>query len=476
MWGDGGRFYWERREGGQVKGIAVVFTSVWSQDRRLKCYIDLYSSLGWNSLVCHAHFLNRIFSDKATALAFGVVDELVKELKARPLPVVFIMFSGSSKACLCKVLQIIEGQCEEQIDQDDCQLIKECICGHIHDSSHLDLISNAGTSYFPNPTIFQISHPSRLFSWMVKTISSGFDVLLLNRFAAQSMEYWQTLHSSANIDLFLLICSENDELASKQIICKFSQCLQELGVDVKLVKWSTSPYVGHFKQHPTDYKALVSELLEKASLSYSHRSQRVNAEKMVFGTSDPISDVCNLSKATARRLTIDPGNHIIRQNSADFGDRDIGSMQDKQKQKSDLLNPSISAHSVLGEILFDVCVPKKIKDWDIKNVGSISRETFGSPSGRNPYFLYKETEVEVEMKKRVQGKIQSRDLGVIWREMDGHTERKQTRGHLRAGFQGGQVKEEWSRTRTEQEKHQNKKFWVHYESPNVSVSLEQVGR
>ncbi|XP_068656919.1 uncharacterized protein [Aristolochia californica] len=387
MWGDGGRFFWERREGGQVKGIAVVFASMWIQGGHLKRYIELYSSLGWNCLICHGQFLNRFFPDKAAALAFSVVGELVKELKARPLPIVLVAFSGASKACLCKVLQIIEGQCEEQMDPDECQLIKECICGHVYDSSHLDLISDAGASSFLHPVVSQMAQPSKLFSWMVKTISSGLDVLLLNRFAAQSIEYWQTLYTSVNIDLFLLLCFENDELASKQIICKFAQCLQELGVDVKLVKWPTSPYTGHFKQYPTEYKTLVTELLKKASLTYSHR--RLNAERMVLGgTSDHISEVSNLSRATARRVTIDPGNNIFRQGSEDFGeDKDVGSMQDKQKQKSDNLQstPSISAHSVLGEILFDVCVPKKIKDWDIKNIGSVSsRETFGSPYGKNP--------------------------------------------------------------------------------------------
>ena len=59
MWGFGGRYYWGRKErGGKVEGIVVVFAWMSSQERQLKNYVELYSSLGWNSLVCHSQFLN----------------------------------------------------------------------------------------------------------------------------------------------------------------------------------------------------------------------------------------------------------------------------------------------------------------------------------------------------------------------------------------------------------------------------------
>lgn len=43
---------------------------------------------------------------------------------------------------------------------------------------------------------------------------------------------------------YLLLCSENDDLAPYQTIVNFAQRLQELGADVKLVKWNGSPHVG----------------------------------------------------------------------------------------------------------------------------------------------------------------------------------------------------------------------------------------
>lgn len=43
---------------------------------------------------------------------------------------------------------------------------------------------------------------------------------------------------------YLILCSENDDLAPCQVICNFAERLQELGGNVKLVKWDRSPHVG----------------------------------------------------------------------------------------------------------------------------------------------------------------------------------------------------------------------------------------
>jgi farnesol dehydrogenase len=57
MWGFGGKCYWGRREMNR-EGIVVVFPWMSSQERHVKTYVDLYGSLGWNSLVCHSQFFN----------------------------------------------------------------------------------------------------------------------------------------------------------------------------------------------------------------------------------------------------------------------------------------------------------------------------------------------------------------------------------------------------------------------------------
>ncbi|KAJ9674453.1 hypothetical protein PVL29_023789 [Vitis rotundifolia] len=245
MWGFGGKFYWGRNEtGGKIEGIVVVFAWMSSQEKHLKNYVQLYSSLGWNSLICHPEFLNVFFPEKATSLAADILNELVKELKTRPCPVVFASFSGGPKACMYKVLQIIDGKCEAQLNPDEYRLVRDSVAGHIYDSSPADFTSDVGTRFLLKPTVLKVSHPPRLVSWIANGIASSLDALFLNRFESQRAEYWQTLYSSVFMGApYLILCSEDDDLAPYQIICNFAQRLQELGGDVKLVKWNSSPHI-----------------------------------------------------------------------------------------------------------------------------------------------------------------------------------------------------------------------------------------
>ncbi|KAK6938701.1 Protein of unknown function DUF829, TMEM53 [Dillenia turbinata] len=380
MWGFGGRYYWgKRKRGGNVEGIAVVFAWMSSQDKHLKNYIDLYDSLGWNSLVCHSQFLNMFFPDKATSLAFGILDELIKELKIRPCPVVFASFSGGPKACMFKVLQIIEGMCETQVDRDEYRLVRDCISGHIYDSSPVDFTSDLGTRFVLHPTVLKISHPPRLALWIAKGIASSLDALFLSRFESQRAEYWQTLYSSVSMGApYLILCSENDDLAPYQVICNFAQRLQELGANVKVVKWSDSPHVGHYWYYPVDYKAAVTELLGKATVVYSQRIRQLEVEKMgMEGTHNGISEqISSLRKAAVStshnfdRLALEPSDQFLLPSSMEYHDgRTVGSVHHERKE--DLIHlpsslPSVNAHGVLGQILFDVCVPKNVEGWDLK--------------------------------------------------------------------------------------------------------------
>lgn len=60
MWGIGGNYYWRKKNnnGGESEAIVVVFAWMSSEERNLKNHVDLYSSLLWDSLVCHSQFLN----------------------------------------------------------------------------------------------------------------------------------------------------------------------------------------------------------------------------------------------------------------------------------------------------------------------------------------------------------------------------------------------------------------------------------
>ncbi|XP_065010064.1 uncharacterized protein LOC135639958 isoform X1 [Musa acuminata AAA Group] len=175
MWWDGGRFYWGSKEGRE--GIVVVFAWLSSQERHLKPYVQLYSSFGWRSLVCHIDFLTLFLPEKAASLADGVLRELLQELKISPSPIVFAAFSGGPKGCMYKVLQLIDQQCKGQLDLHDYQLVKESLCGQIYDSTPVDFTSDLGTRFVLHPSVLKRPHPPRVVSWMAKALATGLDTL-----------------------------------------------------------------------------------------------------------------------------------------------------------------------------------------------------------------------------------------------------------------------------------------------------------
>ncbi|KAK8623377.1 hypothetical protein V6N13_118263 [Hibiscus sabdariffa] len=399
MWGFGGRVYWgrterveRRRNGG---GMVVVFAWVSSQEKHLKNYVQLCASLGWDSLVCHSEFLNMFFPDKAAALAHDLLKELVQELKMRPCPVVFVSFSGGLKACMYKVLQMMEGLCEVQVNPDDLQLVKECFSGHIFDSSPVDFTTDLGARFAVHPSVLKMSHPPRIASWIANSVSSGLDALFLSRFESHRAEYWQTLYASVRVGApYLILCSENDDLAPYQVICNFAQRIQQLGGDLKLLKFNGSPHVGHYRHYPIDYKAAVTELLGKAAALYSRNIQQFEGERIESaGAQDEISEsISNISSIALspnrsfRGTLVQSDNFLLPSSIEYYEGRDFGSVQDQHKEGLIPLPhpPSINLHGVLGQILFDACVPKNVEGWDLKSSESSSRRQY--TSRRNSHF------------------------------------------------------------------------------------------
>lgn len=61
---------------------------------------------------------------------------------------------------------------------------------------------------------------------------------------------------------YLILCSEDDDLAPYQIVCNFAQRLERLGGDVKFVKWSSSPHVGMLPcTFICSFTAIISSLI-----------------------------------------------------------------------------------------------------------------------------------------------------------------------------------------------------------------------
>ena len=60
-----------------------------------------------------------------------------------------------------------------------------------------------------------------------------------------------------NVGPILIFCSEDDELAPYPVVSNFAQRLEELGGDVRLVEWNSSPHVGMFLTNISFYFCLA---------------------------------------------------------------------------------------------------------------------------------------------------------------------------------------------------------------------------
>lgn len=80
--------------------------------------------------------------------------------------------------------------------QDNYRVVRDCVAGHIFDSTPVDFVSDLGTRFVLHPTVLGMSRPPPLASWIAHGISSSLDALFLTRFESQRAEYWQTLYST----------------------------------------------------------------------------------------------------------------------------------------------------------------------------------------------------------------------------------------------------------------------------------------
>lgn len=137
----------------------------------------------------------------------------------------------------------------------------------------------------------------------------------------------------------------------------------------------------------------MTELLGKAAKVYSQRIRQPEGERMgIEGTRDEILEpIEDLRKATTNSssfqgLALGPSDHHLPSSMEYYDGRGVGSVQDDHKEGLIHLQslPSINAHGVLGQILFDVCVPKNVEDWDIKSSSSNGR-LFTSTKRHTPY-------------------------------------------------------------------------------------------
>lgn len=144
---------------------------------------------------------------------------------------------------------------------------------------------------------------------------------------------------------------------------------------------------GHYRHHPIDYKAAVTEILGKAVAIYSRKNRRIEDEKLgIEGTKDEITDPFSELRKAAMTSTsfqgfaVAPSDSLSPSSVEYYEGKDVGSIADQRKQGFIHLpsRPSINANGVLGQILFDVCVPKNVEDWDIRSNSENARLLSGT--------------------------------------------------------------------------------------------------
>lgn len=147
-----------------------------------------------------------------------------------------------------------------------------------------------------------------------------------------------------------------------------------------------------YKSDPIQYSIAIDQLLAQATSVFSSRIRKLGERNGFDDMHDEISHmICDLQNAAAdsngsfRRVAGGPKDHFFLPSSSDRHNvSDSGSSSSERKNLPIWPNPSLSAHTVLGQILFDACVPKNVEGWDVKCTSSLKGQPFSSVRKDSP--------------------------------------------------------------------------------------------
>lgn len=151
---------------------------------------------------------------------------------------------------------------------------------------------------------------------------------------------------------------------------------------------------GHYKYYPIQYRNAMAAFLEMAASSvFTRKLQRLEEER-TDGQQDEISElICDLQNAAVnstkclRSIASGPCDKFFPPSSTHVNGRtsEDGPRETPSSNLNLLQNPpAISAHSILGQMLFDVCVPKNVEGWDIKFSGTLNGQPYASSRKLSP--------------------------------------------------------------------------------------------
>lgn len=145
---------------------------------------------------------------------------------------------------------------------------------------------------------------------------------------------------------------------------------------------------GHH-QHQSTQCTAITQLLEQAVSVFSEKIQKLGQKSNMEDMHDVISPIIyDLQNATA--VVSNPNDHFLLPSSSEHQkSRDVESLEELKVRSPHRSSPCMSTNTVLGQILFDACVPKNVEGWDIKFSGSLNGEPFASVRRRSPFCAMK---------------------------------------------------------------------------------------
>lgn len=259
--------HWHRCQQGQDASAGIVAVTAWmlSGKRQVGPYLRTYASCGWDTLTCHPPVSNLWLPGRAHSLAVLLLEELAREVEARPRPIVFAAFSGGAKACLYQVFRILLGVSPDEEEESHRQgrfaAVRACVAGQVHDSSPPDFVSQVGAKFVSHSLTPGFGPPPPPLYWMARAGGWVADAVMGSRFERQRQDYWNILRGSAALGPLLLLCSRADALVPFATVAEFAAQMEQRGCKVTLVAWPDSAHVAHLRRYPREYTAAVTKFL-----------------------------------------------------------------------------------------------------------------------------------------------------------------------------------------------------------------------
>ncbi|XP_024539006.1 uncharacterized protein LOC9658177 [Selaginella moellendorffii] len=282
-----GSWYWIRdkksRGAGDSSGLVVMMAWMFSNKRYHMPYVHLFNEIGWECLVCQAHFLNLWFPTRALAIAVKILDELVEELSKRPRPVTFTSFSGGMKACTYMIIQILQGKRPQGFtgDMEKYKIVRDCTAGYIFDSTPINFVSETGIRFARRMLGTSVGNNFAVKFGLEKS-GRALESMFSSNFEQQGVELNDSFYAAVEMAPALFLCSRNDDLAPFDVIEKFvSEVQGQTFKKVTLVHWEESDHVAHLRHHTEDYKRAVSKFLCEVSGGSMEQTKGLMAQEQI---------------------------------------------------------------------------------------------------------------------------------------------------------------------------------------------------